>query len=299
MSDEEPFFHEEIYNIKNIYLEIIRGYSYDFEKDIYVKHFTDLERIQIIEKRNEIIEKIKIKGLRTEKEALKYIISENIWSHEKEKEIAELELKEEDNTRMANNMVVAAQKNTILKLVEKDKEELFKKRNERENLLGLTVEKYADNKYINYYLYFSFFKDSGLKQRYFSESDFVDLEDNEISDYFQIYSRALDKFNESNFKKIAVTPFFVNIAAMAYEDTRLFLDKSVLDYTNYQLEIFNMAKRNVRVSSEANGDPPIIHSQTKYSQLIKWYDLQYATSETKRKEAAGQPHGVKKSLNSV
>lgn len=299
MSDEEPFFHEEIYNIKNIYLEIIRGYSYDFEKDIYVKHFTDLERIQIIEKRNEIIEKIKIKGLRTEKEALKYIISENIWSHEKEKEIAELELKVEDNTRMANNMVVAAQKNTILKLVEKDKEELSKKRNERENLLGLTVEKYADNKYINYYLYFSFFKDSGLKQRYFSESDFVDLEDNEISDYFQIYSRALDKFNESNFKKIAVTPFFVNIAAMAYEDTRLFLDKSVLDYTNYQLEIFNMAKRNVRVSSEANGDPPIIHSQTKYSQLIKWYDLQYATSETKRKEAAGQNHGVKKSINYV
>jgi hypothetical protein len=299
MSDEEPFFNEEIYNIKNIYLEIIRGYSYDFEKDIYVKHFTDLERIQIIEKRNEIIEKIKIKGLRTEKEALKYIISENIWSHEKEKEIAELELKIEDNTRMANNMVVAAQKNTILKLVEKDKEELFKKRNERENLLGLTVEKYADNKYINYYLYFSFFKDSGLKQRYFSESDFVDLEDNEISDYFQIYSRTLDKFNESNFKKIAVTPFFVNIAAMAYEDTRLFLDKSVLDYTNYQLEIFNMAKRNVRVSSEANGDPPIIHSQTKYSQLIKWYDLQYATSETKRKEAAGQTHGVKKSINYV
>lgn len=299
MSDEEPFFHEEIYNIKNIYLEIIRGYSYDFEKDIYVKHFTDLERIQIIEKRNEIIEKIKIKGLRTEKEALKYIISENIWSHEKEKEIAELELKVEDNTRMANNMVVAAQKNTILKLVEKDKEELFKKRNERENLLGLTVEKYADNKYINYYLYFSFFKDSGLKQRYFSESDFVDLEDSEISDYFRIYSRALDKFNESNFKKIAVTPFFVNIAAMAYEDTRLFLDKSVLDYTNYQLDIFNMGKRNVRVSSEANGDPPIIHSQTKYSQLIKWYDLQYATSETKRKEAAGQNHGVKKSINYV
>jgi len=299
MSDEEPFFHEEIYNIKNIYLEIIRGYSYDFEKDIYVKHFTDLERIQIIEKRNEIIEKIKIKGLRTEKEALKYIISENIWSYDKEKEIAELELKVEDNTRMANNMVVAAQKNTILKLVEKDKEELFKKRNERENLLGLTVEKYADNKYINYYLFFSFFKDSGLKQRYFSESDFDDLEDNEISDYFQIYSRALDKFNESNFKKIAVTPFFVNIAAMAYEDTRLFLDKSVLDYTNYQLDIFNMAKRNVRVSSEANGDPPIIHSQTKYSQLIKWYDLQYATSETKRKEAAGQNHGVKKSINYV
>ena len=161
------------------------------------------------------------------------------------------------------------------------------------------MEKYADNKYINYYLYFSFFKDSGLKQRYFSESDFVDLEDSEISDYFRIYSRALDKFNESNFKKIAVTPFFVNIAAMAYEDTRLFLDKSVLDYTNYQLEIFNMGKRNVRVSSEANGDPPIIHSQTKYSQLIKWYDLQYATSETKRKEAAGQNHGVKKSINYV
>ena len=189
------------------------------------------------------------------------------------------------------------QKEVILKMVEKDKEELSEKKITREKLLGLTVEKYADNKYINYYLYFSFYKDSSLRQRYFSDSEFNDLEDDEISNYFKIYNNVLNKFNENNFKKIAVTPFFMNIVGMAYEDTRLFLDKSVLEYTNYQLEIFNIAKRNVRVSSEAQGDPPIIHSQTKYSQLIRWYDLQYAASETKRKESYGQTHGVKKSIN--
>ena len=136
-----------------------------------------------------------------------------------------------------------------------------------------------------------------MRQRYFSDSEFNDLEDDEISNYFKIYNNVLNKFNENNFKKIAVTPFFMNIVGMAYEDTRLFLDKSVLEYTNYQLEIFNIAKRNVRVSSEAQGDPPIIHSQTKYSELIRWYDLQYATSEMKRKESYGQTHGVKKSIN--
>lgn len=299
MSDEEPFFYEEIYNVKNIYLEIIRGYSHNFEKDIYVKHLSDLERIKIIAKRNEIIEKTKLKGLKTEKEALQYIIAEKIWNKDKEKEIAELELKIEDNTRMASNVIVTAQKEMILKLVEKDKEELQKKKFERESLLGFTVEKYADNKYINYYLYFCFFKDEALKQRYFSENEFVDLEDDEISNYFKIYNDTLSKFNEKNFKKIAVTPFFINVVAMAYEDTRLFLDKSVLEYTNYQLEIFNIAKRNVRVSSEASGDPPIIHSQTKYSQLIKWYDHQYAVSEMKKKESSGQAYGVKKSINYV
>jgi len=280
-------------------LEIIRGYSHNFEKDIYIKHLSDLERIKIIEKRNEIIEKTKLKGLRTEREALAYIISEGIWDENKEKEIAELELKVEDNTKMANNLVVASQKETVLKLVKKDKEQLEEKKIQRENLIGFTVEKYADNKYINYYLYFCLFKDEGLKQRYFSESEFEDLEEEEISNYFRIYNETLSKFNEVNFKKIAVTPFFVNVVAMAYEDTRLFLDKSVLEYTNYQLEIFNIGKRNVRVSSEANGNPPVIHSQTKYSDLIAWYDIQYAHSENKRKEAAGQTHGVKKSINYV
>jgi len=299
MSGENKFFYEEIYDIKNIYLEIIRGYSHNFEKDIYVKHLSDLERIKIIAKRGEIIQKTKLKGLKTEKEALAYIISEDIWSENKEKEFAELELKIEDNTRMANDMLVPEQKKMILNFVEKDKEELAKKKIERENLLGFTVEKYADNKYINYYLYFCLFKDEGLKQRYFSESEFEDLEEEEISNYFRIYNETLSKFNETNFKKIAVTPFFVNVVAMAYEDTRLFLDKSVLEYTNYQLEIFNIGKRNVRVSSEANGNPPVIHSQTKYSDLIAWYDIQYAHSENKRKEAAGQTHGVKKSINYV
>jgi len=299
MSETEPFFYEEIYNIKNIYLEIIRGYSHNFEKDIYIKHLSDLERIKIIEKRNEIIEKTKLKGLKTEREALAYIISEGIWDENKEKEIAELELKVEDNTKMANNLVVASQKEAVLKLVKKDKEQLEEKKIQRENLIGFTVEKYADNKYINYYLYFCLFKDESLKQRYFSESEFEDLENDEISNYFRIYNETLSKFNEVNFKKIAVTPFFVNVVAMAYEDTRLFLDKSVLEYTNYQLEIFNIGKRNVRVSSEANGNPPVIHSQTKYSDLIAWYDIQYAHSESRRKEAAGQTHGVKKSINYV
>jgi len=299
MSETEPFFYEEIYNIKNIYLEIIRGYSHNFEKDIYIKHLSDLERIKIIEKRNEIIEKTKLKGLKTEREALAYIISEGIWDENKEKEIAELELKVEDNTKMANNLVVASQKEAVLKLVKKDKEQLEEKKIQRENLIGFTVEKYADNKYINYYLYFCLFKDESLKQRYFSESEFEDLENDEISNYFRIYNETLSKFNEVNFKKIAVTPFFVNVVAMAYEDARLFLDKSVLEYTNYQLEIFNIGKRNVRVSSEASSDPPIIHSQTKYSQLIKWYDHQYAVSEMKKKESSGQTHGVKKSINYV
>jgi len=280
-------------------LEIIRGYSHNFEKDIYIKHLSDLERIKIIEKRNEIIEKTKLKGLKTEREALAYIISEGIWDENKEKEIAELELKVEDNTKMANNLVVASQKEAVLKLVKKDKEQLEEKKIQRENLIGFTVEKYADNKYINYYLYFCLFKDESLKQRYFSESEFEDLENDEISNYFRIYNETLSKFNEVNFKKIAVTPFFVNVVAMAYEDTRLFLDKSVLEYTNYQLEIFNIGKRNVRVSSEANGNPPVIHSQTKYSDLIAWYDIQYAHSESRRKEAAGQTHGVKKSINYV
>jgi len=299
MSETEPFFYEEIYNIKNIYLEIIRGYSHNFEKDIYIKHLSDLERIKIIEKRNEIIEKTKSKGLKTEKEALAYLISEGAWDEDKDKEIAELELKIEDNTRMANDLVSPAQKEAVLELVKKDKEELTDKKFQRESLLGLTVEKYADNKYVNYYLYFCFFKDEALKQRYFLESEFNDLEDDEIGSYFLIYNETLSKLNQENFKKIAVTPFFLNVAGMAYEDTRLFLDKSVLEYTNYQLEIFNLAKRNVRVSSESDSSPPIIHSQTKYSQLIKWYDHHYAVSEMKRKESAGKSRGVKKSINYV
>ena len=147
-----PLFYDEIYEVKNTYLEIIRGFSFDSEREIYVKHFTELEKIQVIRKRQEILDRTKSRGVKTERDALDYLISENLWSQGKEEEIASLELSVEDNTRQANNMVVPAQKNVILSLVQKDKDALAKIRNERASLTGLTAEKYADEKYINHYL---------------------------------------------------------------------------------------------------------------------------------------------------
>ena len=291
-----PLFYDEIYEVKNTYLEIIRGFSFDSEREIYVKHFTELEKIQVIRKRQEILDRTKSRGVKTERDALDYLISENLWSQGKEEEIASLELSVEDNTRHANNMVVPAQKNVILSLVQKDKDALAKIRNERASLTGLTAEKYADEKYINHYLYFSFFKDPDLKLKFFSEEEFSDLEEDEINDYFRIYSSVLAKFSEDNLKKISVSPFFLNSVSFAYEDPRLFLDKGGLDYTNYQFEIFNLGKRNVRLMSESSKSPPIIHSQSKFSDLISWYDLQNAVSENKRIERDGESHGVKSSI---
>ena len=146
------FFYDEIYEIKSVYLSIIRGLSRSIEHDLYIKHFTELEKIEIIQKRQEILELTRLKGVKTNKEALDYLISENLWSQEKEEEIARLELSVEDNTRQASNMVVPSQKKVIMGLVEKDKEALEKIKNERGFLICLTAEKYADEKYINHYL---------------------------------------------------------------------------------------------------------------------------------------------------
>ena len=292
----ELFFYDEIYEIKNTYLEIIRGFSFSSELEVYIKHFSDLEKIQIIQKRQEILDRTRLRGVRTEKDSLDYLISENLWSQEKEEEIARLELCVEDNTRQANNMVIPAQKKMILSLVQKDKDALQSMRDERSSLTGMTAEKYADEKYINHYLYFSFFKDDSFKNKFFSEREFSDLEEDEINDYFKIYSSVLARFSEESFKKIAVSPFFLNSVSFAYEDPRLFLDKSVLEYTNYQFEIFSMGRRNIRVMSESTQNPPIIHSRSKFSDLVSWYDLQSAVSESKKRERDGETQGVRSSI---
>ena len=298
MTDEKRdlFFYDEIYQVKHTYLEIVRGFSFSLEHDLYIKHFTELDKIEIIQKRQEILDRTRLRGVKTDRDALDYLISENLWSQEKEEEIARLEVTIEDNTRQTNNMVVPAQKKVVLSLIEKDKEALRKMRDERSSLTGLTAEKYADEKYINNYLYFSFYKDKNFVDKFFTEEEFSNLEEDQIGDYFEIYSKALSRFCEENFKKIAASPFFLNSVSFAYEDPKLFLDKSVLDYTNYQLEIFSMGRRNVRVMSESTKNPPIIHSRTKFSDLVNWYDLQSAVSESKKRERDGETQGVRSSI---
>ena len=291
------YFFDEIYEVKLLYAEIIRGYSYDFESKIYVKHLSELEKIEIIEKRQEIYNISVSRGVKTDKQAVGYLISQDLWSEEKEEEIASFEMMIEDNTKQADLIVSSVQKKVVMDLVGKDRAKLELIKEKRADLIGLTAEKYADDKYINYYLYYSFFKDAALSEHFFSETDFKDLEESDISRYFLIYSKCLKKLNPKNMKKICVSPFFLNSISFAYEDPKLFLNKTYNQYSCYQLELHSLGKRNVKVLSETSTNPPVIHSRTLFQDMINWYDLQYTVNENARKERDGSARGsVRKTI---
>lgn len=293
------YFYDEIYDVKLAYSDVIRGYSYDFDHKIYVKHFSELDKISVIEKRQEIYKTLISRGVKTDKEAIAYLISQDIWSLENEEEIANLEITIDDNSKQADLIVSPGQKNVVLNLINQDRDKLNKIKNERAELVGLTAEKYADDKHSNYYLYFSFFKDKNLSERFFSELDFKNLEEEEVYDYFKIYNNNISHLNSAVFKKIAVSPFFLNSISFAYENPRLFLDKIYNEYTTYQQEIYFLGKRNVKVLSETSANSPVIHSRTLYQDLINWYDLQHTVNENKRKEESGQSRGsVRSSISS-
>ena len=294
MSDEgekEPLFSEEIYDIKNIFYEIIKGYSCDYAENLFIKHFTELEKIEIIKKRQEILARAKIKGLRTQREVLAFLASEKIWTQDNEDSIAELELSIQDNSKMLERLVFDNKKQSLAAAIKGIEVKLSALKAKRSEVVGLTAEKYADEKYLNYFLFFAFYKDESITERYFSKQDFDDLEDEEIEKYFLIYSNNLKKFNDENFKKVAVTPVFLNLSGFAYEDSSLFLGKNVMQYTTYQFEIFNLLKRNMRVISEISSDVISIHSQTKYSDLIRWYNDQSDAIELRNKKASGRSEG--------
>lgn len=294
MSDEgekEPLFSEEIYDIKNIFYEIIKGYSCDYAENLFIKHFTELEKIEIIKKRQEILARAKIKGLRTQREVLAFLASEKIWTQDNEDSIAELELSIQDNSKMLERLVFDNKKQSLAAAIKGMEVKLSALKEKRSEMVGLTAEKYADEKYLNYFLFFAFYKDESITEKYFSKQDFDDLEDEEIEKYFLIYSNNLKKFNDENFKKVAVTPVFLNLSGFAYEDSSLFLGKNVMQYTTYQFEIFNLLKRNMRVISEASSDIISIHSQTKYSDLIRWYNDQSDAIELRNKKASGRSEG--------
>lgn len=294
MSDEgekEPLFSEEIYDIKNIFYEIIKGYSCDYAENLFIKHFTELDKIEIIRKRQELLAKAKGKGLRSQREVLDYLTLEKIWNQEDENRIAELELSIQDSCKMLTRLVFDNKKHGLSVKIKEMEDEVCALKERRTQLIGLTAEKYADEKYVNYFLFFSFYKDEALSERYFSKESFEDLEDEEVNKYFEIYTKNLNKFNPENFKKVAVTPVFLNLAGFAYEDSYLFLGKSVMEYTTHQFEVFSLLKRNMRVISETSADIVSIHSQTKYSDLIKWYNEQFSSIELKNSRASGRSEG--------
>jgi phenylalanyl-tRNA synthetase alpha subunit len=174
--------------LRLLFIDILKGYSLSYYKSnkLYFKHNTSFDSGEIDHLKQEFIEKAKRNGLPTESQKEEYLILENLWSKENNEKINKLKSDISTLKQTKSKLFKSDDINEFNRQIDQKKLELITLAAERKDLLGFTVEDYANKKINEYYMFNSLFKDKDLKDRYFSEQEFDELENKDISEVLEI-----------------------------------------------------------------------------------------------------------------
>jgi hypothetical protein len=255
------------------FVDILKGYSLSYYKNnkLYFKHSTSFDSGDIDHLRQEFIEIAQKKGLPTEDQKEEYIILEDLWSKEKNEKIENLKSNISNLKQTKSKLFKNDDINEFNKQIDVKKLELINLISERKELLGFTVEDYASKKINEYYMFNSLFKDKDLKDKFFSEEEFDELENKDISEILQIYNNINKNFTENNLKKIAFSSYYLSLFNICDESPYNLYGKPIVYLTFYQMELFGYA-RYFKNALEQAKHKPTDELYENPEKLIEWLE---------------------------
>ena len=271
----------EVDDLKVIYKEIIEGFFFDDERNIYIKHLSDLETNSLSQIKSSLFKKFKKDGIFTESERLKQIIDSEEWSAQKDDDIISLRFLISDNQKNLAK-IIPQQHPPILKIIEQKKQELSSLLLERKLMMGATAEDFAERELVYKFIGSSFFLDEKLTIRMFPDG-LDELENKEIEPYINLLDSTIKRYNELNIQKIASLPFFLNPFSYSKDSVYTFIQRPISQLTSYQLMLFSLGSRNLNILSQVDGEPPELIGDTKTEDVVKWFDMQFSILLGKKK----------------
>ena len=268
---------------KKLYRDIIFGFSEkrfkSSKKKVYLKHLNEIDCGQSDKKQEDYFFLAQEKGLKSEKEALKFIIEEGLWSDEKEKELKEAAKKLETLRMTKDKLIIEKQVDSLLKEIKPLEDEVYLLSHERVEHIGLTAEMFASKKVNEFTIQQSFFSDRGLDKTFYSEEEFDLLEQEEVSECMSLFAEMHEDFSGEQMKLIAICPFFMNNFYLCGDNAADFFRKPIVGLSNFQMSLLSSGRYYKNLISNSKSAPEDYYESPK--KLVEWYHLQDKTQAIK------------------
>ena len=276
-------------SLKVIFSEILRGFtlvdSANYGK-IKIKHFTNFDSAELDIRNKLFYDKALSQGLPTRDERIKYLLQENVWTEEKNKEVLQTKSMLGGLRSSKSKVFLQSHIDNINKQIAENQSKLSALELEKEELIGFCAENYASRRINEYYMYNAILAPDGSKL--FSEEEFEDLEEKRIVDLIGIYNKNTKKFGSDSLKKISLSGFFTNLFYLCSDDAHVFFGKALVNLTFYQIELFGYGRyyKSLMENSETQVPDDVKETPEK---LVEWFDSTKSARETLEKSKnAGQ-----------
>lgn len=251
--------------LRKVLSEIIDGYTkIEFNQNvIFVKHFCNEDQHLLEENYQQVYDSAKSKGLPTEKETLRLLIEEGVWSEKEEGEIFETENYVNNLFDTKKNLIIPSQIENINKDIEEAQKKLNDLSSKRASLFTATCESYAKNKNNDYSIYLSFYESRNLDKKLFDWEGFCEIPKAKLQEMFVKYLEGIGHLSIDNIKYLAISNVFsIYYNVLGQKNIYKFFDKKIYNHSYYQLNLLNYAKilnsiiENIeKIPENIKGDP--------------------------------------------
>jgi len=248
--------------LRKAFSDISRGYSVVFLKGrkLFIKHLSHHEQVDLDVLYKSFFDEGIKEGLSTEKDVLKRLAEEDVWTAKDEKELEDI--------RLVIERLVAGKKVIHLKSdldfqnaeIKKEEQKYNLKHAQKDRLLGLTAEAFAEKKINEYYIIESFYEDRACTKKYLNEVMFEEMSDKELQEIIQFYNSEIDVVSDRHIKLLALQEFFQVYWNMSGEELYSFYGKAVCELTYFQVKLGSFARTFKHILEKAEGLPDDVKS---------------------------------------
>jgi aryl carrier-like protein len=224
-----------------------------------------------------------------------YILKEDLWSEEKNKEIKKIKEYIIGLRKTKLKLFREEELISVNEQINNEENKLLNLNLEKKELIGFTAEDYANKKINEYYMFISLYKDTELKENFFSQNEFDELENVDITKLVKIYNDKLSIYNDKNLKKISLLNSHLTLFNISDDNPYYMYGKSIVYLTFYQIEIFGYAKYFKNQLSYAKHKPADEYFEDP-DKLIEWLESSKNVEELLEKTSNSKADTVSTSI---
>jgi hypothetical protein len=253
---------------ENFYIEIVNeifdGYTrFDFNgQTVFLRHFS-LKDQEFLNRSFESHKNRAVKkGIQEEKDVLERLERDETWTKDDELKISEAEHYVQNLEKTKSKLLLPSQKETHQKLIDEEKFKLLQLKTQKKQLVGKTATEYANTRSNEDFLRNLLYSDSEFKQQRFSDYEFGELDDDELSSLMNSYYGIMNKFADENIQHVVLQDCF-SLYLSHCEKPWDFFAKPLTKFSLYQLKVIAYGRMFLNIFQNVEKIPDSIRKDPK------------------------------------
>lgn len=246
--------------------EIFDGYTEITYRScpVYIKHFSIRDQRYIHRFYNKYKAIAEGKGIPCEEEMLSSLRQDGIWTDGDDQKIYSLEQEIEGLKSSQRTALLPSHKTSLQKTITEKQTELIICLNKKREVVGQTSETYGSQRSNEEFIRYLIYKDPLCKTHLFSDEEFAELTESEISFFIMENEKISRRLQEKHIQETVLRDFF-NMYLSQAENVSQFYGKPIIELTAYQLKLalyarvfFNIFQYHEDVPERIKKDPEAI-----------------------------------------